>query len=146
MWIHWWSSVASAKLLTRAWSTSNHSLGPRRTPTCSWSFSLRSDIPIPPTTASVARHPARTLAASRLVPQRHPTVDDKGLARDPGGVVTEQERRCLGGVRRDTESLHPVGRGDVVLAALVEGAGERRLHHSRCDGVDADGRSELHRQ
>src|ERR1700722_6850281 len=31
-WIHWWSSVASAKVFTRSWVTSNHSLVPSTWP------------------------------------------------------------------------------------------------------------------
>jgi hypothetical protein len=31
-WIHWWSSVASAKVLTRSWVTSNQSLVPSWVP------------------------------------------------------------------------------------------------------------------
>src|SRR4051812_42345362 len=120
MWIHWWSSVASAKELTRAWSTSSHSLGPRRTPTCSWSFSLRSDMPIPST----------SLAAScQSVTEGHAAVHDQRLAGDPRRVVAEQERGCLRRVSRDTEALHRVGRRNVVLAPFVQRAGERRLDH-----------------
>src|SRR3954471_13902711 len=106
MWIHWWSSVASAKELTRAWSTSNHSLGPRRTPTCSWSFSLRSDMSVP----------SMSLAAScQLVPDGHAAVHDQRLAGDPRRVIAEQERGRLRRVRRDAEPLHRVRGCDVVL-------------------------------
>src|SRR5881227_309487 len=119
MWIHWWSSVASANALTRAWSTSNHSLGPRRTSTCSWSFSLRSDMSVP----------SMSLAAScQSVPEGHAAVHDQRLAGDPRGVVAEQEGRRLRGVGRDAEPLHRVRRGDIVLAPFVERPRERRLH------------------
>src|SRR5205814_4751942 len=63
-------------------------------------------------------------------------VDRHGLAGDPGRVLGQQERRELGGVPRHAEPLQRVVRGDLVLAALVERAGELRLHHRGRDAVD----------
>src|SRR4051812_43985078 len=131
MWIHWWSSVASANALTRAWSTSSHSLGPRRSPTCAWSFSLRSDICIPLSvlTASCQRSAGQEREGSRapthapgLVAQSDAAVDDERLAGDPARVVAEQERCGLGGVLRHAQALERVGLRDLLLTALVQRA------------------------
>src|SRR3954464_6672344 len=88
MWIHWWSSVASANALTRAWSTSSHSLGPRRSPTCACSFSLRSDICIP---LSVLGASCQRTGGVASVAQGDATVDDERLPGDPACVVAQQE-------------------------------------------------------
>src|SRR5690606_38107478 len=57
-----------------------------------------------------------------------------------------QEGDHAADVIRHAESLERVPRGDLVLAALVEGAGEAGLDDGGGDAVDADVGAELHRQ
>src|SRR3954467_8482165 len=90
--------------------------------------------------------PGAPVIASHSAADGHTAVDRHRLAGDPRRVLGQQERRELRGVLRHTQALQRVVRGDLVLAAFVERAGELRLHDGRGYAVDAHLRAELDRE
>src|SRR3954452_13685044 len=112
-WIHWWSSVASANVSIRVWSTVSQSLAPTLVPAAPFSSSgplkirTAAPCPSPPITAPINALPAHTATpgpAHTLLRMAADTMVelDRGRGREddrrsgaPGGDAAGATRRRL---------------------------------------------------
>src|SRR5687768_4016005 len=111
MWIHWWSSVASAKRFTWSWVISCHSPWPRCSPLAATSSSMFSKTRI------------------RSVLRSAGDVDD--LAGHESGALAHKERRGVRDVVRGADARDRDGLRGTVLEVLERDAhalGGRRGH------------------
>src|SRR4051812_9902261 len=125
-WIHWWSSVASAKVSTRFWSTVTQGLVPRSSPTAPRSSSTSANTRMGSSSRLALQVGGEFLG---LPDQRHPLGGCAGERRDVdrGDAGGGEGLQPLGDVgarpdqrHRAHELLGHRRRGVVLLAVEVE--------------------------
>src|SRR6478672_2643248 len=121
----------------------SRSLSTSRKPSAASRLAMARPIPPAAPVTTAVEPDAYTSDAAR---HGEAAVQDEGLPRDPGGVRGQEVGDGAGHVSGHAEAFERVRRRDLLLAALVERGGERRLHHGGGDRVHPDRRAELDRQ